>query len=99
LGDGSEADAARIMGLSIAAFREKLPRLQSRGFPVPDLDTGLFDLDAINAWRRKRHPHLFPSETQGGLTPAPTALDARSVVRGRVESMPRGKRENPVLRC
>jgi hypothetical protein len=47
------------MGLSLGAFREALPELVSRGFPEADETTGNFDLDAIDAWRRARHPHHF----------------------------------------
>jgi hypothetical protein len=46
-------------GVSLDAFREALPELVSRGFPQADETTGNFDLDAIDAWRRARHPHHF----------------------------------------
>lgn len=58
--------AARRLGLSLAAFQEKLPRLLVRGFPSPDPDTGNFGLEAIDFWRRARDRH-----PQGELTPAP----------------------------
>jgi hypothetical protein len=57
--DAPAAVAARVLGLTEAQFAEKLPQLLARGFPKPDETTGLFDLDAIDAWRRRRHPHLF----------------------------------------
>src|SRR5215469_1312724 len=47
------------MGLSLDAFRDALPELVARGFPQADETTGNFDLDAIDAWRRNRNPHLF----------------------------------------
>ena len=59
-GDVPPVTAARRMGLSLDAFREVLPKLVSRGFPQADETTGNFDLDAIDAWRHGRHPHLFP---------------------------------------
>jgi hypothetical protein len=62
-GDIPEEKAARRLGLSVDQFREKLPRLLLRQFPKPDPDTGLFDLDAIDLWRRSRNPVLY------GLTP------------------------------
>lgn len=72
--------AARRMGLSLEAFREHLPALLKRGFPAADEITGYFDLDAIDAWRRKRYPHLFPT----ALTPSPTARDVKTIVAERV---------------
>jgi integrase len=48
--------AARRMGLSPDAFQEALPNLLARGFPSADPTTGKFDLDAIDAWRGRRHP-------------------------------------------
>src|SRR5215813_3247608 len=57
-GDVPPVTAARRMGLSLDAFREALPELVSRGFPLADEATGNFDLDAIDAWRRF-HPHHF----------------------------------------
>jgi hypothetical protein len=51
--------AARRMGLSHGEFLDALPDLIARGFPRADATTQMFDLDAIDAWRRSRHPHLF----------------------------------------
>lgn len=59
LGDRPAREAARLLGLDEGAFCSLLPRLHSRGFPLPDPDTGLFDLDAITEWRRSRHPGLY----------------------------------------
>ena len=69
--------AARRLGKKLADFETLLPKLIGRGFPEPDPDTGNFDLDAIDAWRRTRHPHLF-------LTSIPRARDARAVVSARL---------------
>ena len=69
--DVPATQAARRLGKSLTDFEALLPRLIGRGFPEPDPDTGNFDLDAIDAWRRTRHPHLF-------LTEARRARDARS---------------------
>jgi hypothetical protein len=74
------------MGQSLAQFTAALPQLIERGFPAADPTTGNFDLDAIKEWRRRRYPQLF------GLTAPPRALDARSVVRGRVAGLPRNAR-------
>jgi hypothetical protein len=65
-GDVPPEKAARRLHLSLDRFNEVLPRLLQRGFPWADPDTGNFDLDAIDRWRKLRNPALF------GLTPAPS---------------------------
>ena len=56
-GDVPRDVAARRIALSPAEFDKALPALLARGFPPPDPTTGNFDLDAIDRWRRSRHPH------------------------------------------
>lgn len=80
-GDVPAEVAARRLGMETATFKAALEILIGRGFPPADQTTGNFDLDAIDTWRRARHPHLFPADR---LTPGTPALDARSVVRGRL---------------
>jgi hypothetical protein len=75
--------AARRIGLTEAQFTEALPQLSARGFPHPDPTTGLFDLDAIDEWRRRRHPQLFHTATE-------LARDAKAVVRTRLEALRNG---------
>lgn len=84
-GDVPPAVAARRLGLTPEAFRAALPALRERkpAFPEADPTTGNYDLDAIDAWRRARYPHLFGER----LTPHATARDAGSVVAGRVAAM------------
>lgn len=79
--------AGRRLHLTLAEFEAKLPELLARGFPPPDRTTGMFDLDAIDEWRRLRHPRLF-------LTHPERARDARSVLAGGRSG---GQRENPIL--
>lgn len=83
-GDVHPAAAARRMGMTMAEFEAVLPRLLSRGFPAADRDTGMFDLDAIDTWRRRRNPHLYPSEP-ADLTTGLITSDADAVVRQRLE--------------
>lgn len=64
-GDVPASKAARRLGLTPAEFAAKLPELMARGFPVTDPTTGLYDLDAIDLWRRSRNPRLY------GLTALP----------------------------
>jgi hypothetical protein len=81
--------AARRLGKTLSEFEAILPNLFARGFPKPDPDTGNFDLDAIDEWRRRRHHHLF-------LTYPERARDARAVL-PRTGGIRSGQRENPVL--
>lgn len=71
--------AARRLHLSLSEFREMLPALYKRGFPKPDETTGMYDLDAIDAWRHRRHPHLFLTTD----TPSVDANTLRNRVRGK----------------
>jgi hypothetical protein len=77
-GDVPPHAAARRLGLTCAEFDDVLPRLLARGFPQKDPDTGNYDLDAIDQWRKRRYPQLFT------LTTTPTALDANDVVSKRI---------------
>ncbi|MBY0383252.1 MAG: hypothetical protein K2W78_15190 [Xanthobacteraceae bacterium] len=54
--------AARIMGMTLEAFTEKLPDLLKRNFPSPDPTTGNFDTKAIDVWQDLRHPTLLGEE-------------------------------------
>lgn len=72
--------AARRLGLTLERFDNLLPRLLSRGFPQPDRDTGHYDLDAIDEWRRRRHRHLYPI-----LTSEQPQRDAQADMRARLE--------------
>jgi hypothetical protein len=80
--DAPAAVAARVLGLTELQFAEKLPQLLGRGFPKPDETTGLYDLDAIDEWRRRRHPELF-------LTALEQARDARAVFSERMAKLKR----------
>lgn len=82
LGDGSLAQAGRLLNLSEAEMRSKLPALIARGFPEPDDTTGMIDLDAVQQWRRLRNPALFGLSGQQS-----SALDAGAVVSGRLKRM------------
>jgi hypothetical protein len=80
--DAPAAVAARVLGLTESQFAEKLSELLARGFPKPDETTGLYDLDAIDVWRRRRHPQLF-------LTAPEQARDARAVFSERLARLRR----------
>ncbi|MDA9469645.1 hypothetical protein [Bradyrhizobium sp. CCBAU 53415] len=80
-GDVPREYAARRLGLSLEDFDKALPNLIVRGFPKPDPDTGNIDLEAIDAWRRRRHPHLFTAGGEFG------PIDASTVAKDRIEAM------------
>jgi hypothetical protein len=79
-GDCPPIAAARRIWLSLEEFNAQLPALLLRGFPPADPTTGNYDLDAIDAWRKTRYPHLYRQP----LTLATTARDAKDVVAERV---------------
>jgi len=79
-GDVPPITAARRLWLTLDAFEKILPGLLARGFPRPDPMTGNFDLDAIDKWRRGRHPHLYDDR----VTSPPVALNAKDVVGERI---------------
>lgn len=58
-GDVPLEKAARRLHLTPDEFESKLPNLLARGFPPADPDTGMFDLDAIDLWRKRRHSAGF----------------------------------------
>ena len=58
----------------LADFERVLPQLNERDFPKPDPTTGNFCIEAIDKWRLRRHPSLFPM-----LTTTPTAIHAEAV--------------------
>src|SRR2546428_620442 len=54
--------AARRLHLTLSQFEQVLQELLERGFPPADPTTGMFDLDAIDQWRRRRHRGLVDVE-------------------------------------
>jgi hypothetical protein len=85
-GDVPAIAAAQRMGMTLEAFNNALPNLIARGFPKSDPDTLNFDLDAIDAWRRTRNPHLFAGRAEFG------ARDASTVAQDRIAAASRGGR-------
>jgi len=75
--DVPPAKAARRLHLTLREFADLLPRLEARGFPSPDPDTGNYDLKKIDEWMDNRSI----------VTPRNFARDAREVVDDRIERM------------
>lgn len=73
--------AARRLGLTLEHFREKLPALLQRGFPASDQTTGNYCLEAIDQWRMRRFPQLFP------LPPIEGPKTDRDTARTRIANM------------
>jgi hypothetical protein len=73
-GDVAPPAIAELLGLSLTDFEARRPALSERNFPEPDPTTGLYCIEAVDRWRLRRHPRLFPE-----LTTAPTAAHADAV--------------------
>ncbi len=73
-GDVTASAVAELLGLSPSDFAARGPILRERGFPEPDPTTGLYCIEAVDRWRLRRHPRLFPE-----LTAAPAAAHAEAV--------------------
>jgi hypothetical protein len=74
-GDIPADKAARRLHLTPERFAELLPTLLERGFPAADPTTGMFDLDAIDLWRKGRHATMR-GLTAGPFGPQPLAVNA-----------------------
>lgn len=61
---------ARRLCLTGEQFDACRPRLFARGFPMPDETTGMYDLEAVDRWRKRQRPDLYPE-----LTPAPAGAE------------------------
>lgn len=61
---------ARLLSLTIGQFDGCKARLYARGFPVPDETTGMYDIEAVERWRKRQRPDLYPE-----LTISATPLD------------------------
>ena len=75
--DVPPSQAARLLGMTVAEFETTLPRLQLRGFPHPDPDTGRYDRKAVEAWMDGR----------SALTGGTEMRDPSTTVRDRIARM------------
>jgi hypothetical protein len=73
-GDVPASAVAELLGLSLSDFEARRPALCERSFPEPDPTTGFYCVEAVDRWRLRRHPRLFPE-----LTGSPTAAHAATV--------------------
>ena len=82
-GDVSAPLVAQRLGISVADFELKWPELTQRGFPDPDPTTGLWAIEAVDKWRLRRYPMLFPEL----VSVLPTAIDAGAVFEERIRKL------------
>ncbi len=71
--DVPAAQAARRLGLTEAQFELVKYELYDRGFPRPDVTTGMYDLVAIDEWMNRRSNLTDRCD----LTPARSARNAQ----------------------
>jgi hypothetical protein len=81
-GDVSKALVAQRLGLTVADFELHRVELEKRGFPEADMTTGLYAIEAVDRWRLRRYPRLFPE-----LTTSPTATHAEAVFHERMQRL------------
>jgi hypothetical protein len=86
-GDVAPHIVANRLGLTLSEFEARRPELERRGFPEPDETTGRYCIEAVDRWRLRRHPRLFPE-----LTAVANAVDARTVVEDRLAAMHKARR-------
>jgi hypothetical protein len=81
-GDVTLAIVAQRLGLSAVDFEVMRPELERRGFPSADSTTGRYCIEAVDRWRLRRHPKLFPE-----LTAGQQAVHAESVFEERLRRL------------
>jgi hypothetical protein len=89
-GDIPPAAVAELLGLSVSDFNAKLDQLHERGFPIADPTTGFYCAEAVDRWRLRRHPHLFPELTTAPVAAAAARCCSRNERGRRSEKPPRG---------
>jgi hypothetical protein len=81
-GDVPPSAVAQRLGMSLPDFEACRVELEHRGFPERDPTTGRYCIEAVDRWRLRRFPRLFPE-----LTAVPMAVDARTVVEDRLRAL------------
>ena len=81
-GDVTASAVAELLGLSLADFEARRTELRNRSFLEPDPTTGKYCIEAVDKWRLRRYPRLFPE-----LTTSPTAAHADAVFDDRMRRL------------
>jgi hypothetical protein len=76
---------AQRLGMPLSDFEACRGELERRGFPERDPTTGRYCIEAVDRWRLRRHPRLFPE-----LTAAPVAVHADTVFDDRLRRLAEG---------
>lgn len=76
---------AERLGMSLLDFETCRLELERRGFPERDLTTGRYCMEAVDRWRLRRFPRLFPELTRGS-----TAVNADAVFADRLRRLAEG---------
>jgi hypothetical protein len=84
-GDVPPTTAAQRLGMSLADFEMRRAELERRGFPEADPTTGRYCIEAVDRWRLRRFPRLFPE-----LTAASAAVHAGAVFEDRLRRLGEG---------
>jgi hypothetical protein len=62
-GDVPRSAVAQRLGMTLPEFEACRSELEQRGFPEPDPTTGRYCIEAVDRWRLRRFPQLFPELT------------------------------------
>jgi hypothetical protein len=81
-GDITAAMVADRLGVTTTEFDGLRVELEARGFPSADPTTGRYAIEAVDVWRLRRYPGLFPL-----LTAAPQPTDAGAVFAERMRRL------------
>jgi hypothetical protein len=81
-GDVLPSAIAQRLGMSLADFEACRVELERRGFPERDPTTGRYCIEAVDRWRLRRFPRLFPE-----LTASPVAVHADTVFEDRLRRL------------
>jgi hypothetical protein len=81
-GDVLPTAAAQRLGMSLADFEVSRSELERRGFPEVDPTTGRYCIEAVDRWRLRRFPRLFPE-----LTASHGAVNADAVFEQRMRRL------------
>ena len=81
-GDVSTAMVAERLGITVAEFESVRIELAERGFPTADPTTRRYAVEAVDVWRLRRYPPLFPA-----LSATPQAADAGAVFHDRMRRL------------
>jgi hypothetical protein len=84
-GDVAPNVVAQRLGMSLSDFEACRLELERRGFPQRDPTTGRYCIEAVDRWRLRRFPRLFPE-----LTVSSGAVHAETVFEDRLRRLAEG---------